>query len=156
MVAGHEGGPEEREEEERNLRSLFAELWDGHADAVRREQAEIRDSARPYEGPKPSTVAEYCAVASIPVPRNGLVLEVADSTVPGAGKGIFLRPMDDADDGGGSCDDDDGSSGGRRNNTIWQVGGSAFCGYASGAFVDRLDDAGGGIAIAATPNSFPN
>ena len=110
------------------------ELWDGHANLVQREQAEIGDLARPYKGPKPSTVAEYrrSIVASIPILCNGFVLEVDGLTVPGAGKGIFLRPMMNTNDGSGSDDNDYGSSGGRRGKTIWQLRGSVFCGYAGG------------------------
>ena len=106
------------------LRELFQQCWAGHAAAMRQQQAELRAEARTYDGPRPRSMATHrrSVAATVPVPGRGLVLEVATSTVPGAGRGLFLRPASS------------------RGGSIWQVRGSAFCGYAGGRFADRPGD----------------
>ena len=103
------------------LRKLLQDYWDQHVAFVRDQQEQILREARVYKGPAPSSIDRHEAsiVARIPTSQNnGLVLEVADSTIEGGGKGIFVRAAGDED--------------------VWQTKGSAFCGYARGGFAADL------------------
>jgi hypothetical protein len=107
-----------------------------------------------YLGPTPSaTIEDYettvVAKIDIPINNNGLVLriEVADSTIPNAGKGIFVRALrteaDDDDNNHNYHNTDSDSSKNiivQGDTGILQTIGSAFCGYGRGKFVPSLDD----------------
>ena len=78
-----------------------------------------------YAGPEAADLQGV--VASVEMPAVGLALTVADSTVEGAGKGLFINCLE----GVGS---------------VTLEAGTAVCGYADGGFCDA--DSGGGKTVA--------
>lgn len=126
-------------QEREGLIKLLTDYWTQHVQYCNEEQVRPTGTASNnlpivYVGPTPSTsipsIEEYekSVVAKIDIPtNNGLVLtlEVADSTIPNAGKGLFVRK---------SVAEEENAGGG-----ILQTIGSAFCGYGRGRFVPSLD-----------------
>ena len=78
-----------------------------------------------YAGPEAADLQGV--VANVELPAVGLALTVADSTVEGAGKGLFINCLE----GVGS---------------VTLEAGTAVCGYADGGFCDA--DSGGGKTVA--------
>jgi hypothetical protein len=117
-----------------NLQSGLRQQWE--AVLARGVNAVALETHPVYMGPVPAGGVVAGVVGSIELPESGLVLEVGESTSPGAGLGLFIR-----------CSVQFNTDGSVASPLAILDAGTPLCGYAPGTMQPYADTGGKSVAF---------